>query len=194
MKSEFDALCHNHAWTLVLRPPNTNVVRCKWVFKTKHHPDSYVDKYKARLVARGFTQQSGLDYQDTLSPVVKPAIIRIIISFVVVGASVKLMLVMSFSTYIFNKQCTWPNHQVSNILTFRHIFANFREPAIYGLTKAPRAWYARLTASVGFYRVPCQHFPVCFPKGGGNNLYACVCCRHCDSWIWEKMTPLSIEV
>lgn len=80
MQSEFSALQHNDTWTLVPRPAGQNIISCKWVFKVKQHPDGLVDKYKALLVARGFTQKYGIDYLETFSPVVKPATIRLVLS------------------------------------------------------------------------------------------------------------------
>ena len=56
MTDELAALHHTKTWVLVPRPPGVNIVGSKWIFKTKHLPDGSVDKYKARLVARGFTQ------------------------------------------------------------------------------------------------------------------------------------------
>ncbi|CAM8986787.1 unnamed protein product [Rhodiola kirilowii] len=83
MEEEFSALCRTHTWQLVPRPPGTNVVGSKWVFKTKHRPDGSIDKHKARLVARGFAQQAGIDYQETFSPVIKPATIRLVLAIAV---------------------------------------------------------------------------------------------------------------
>ena len=93
MSAEFSALRQTGTWTLVPRPCDVNLVSCKWIFKTKHRPDGSIDKHKARLVARGFTQQHGIDYGDTFSPVVKPATVRRCSLWLSLegGASVRLM-------------------------------------------------------------------------------------------------------
>jgi histone deacetylase 1/2 len=80
MQSEFDALKANGTWSLVPRPPGVNIVTGKWVFRHKFMADGTLDCYKARWVLRGFTQHPGIDYDETFSPVVKPATVRVVLS------------------------------------------------------------------------------------------------------------------
>ncbi|KAB2613607.1 S2-RNase [Pyrus ussuriensis x Pyrus communis] len=77
MKEELDALHTQSTWTLVPLPAQKNIVGCKWVFKIKKNADGSIGRYKARLVAKRFNQEEGIDYGETFSPVVKPTIVRI---------------------------------------------------------------------------------------------------------------------
>lgn len=78
MKSEYDALVKNNVWELVDRPVGKNVIKCKWVYKTKYDASGNFDRFKARLVARGFTQREGIDYNETFAPVVRHSTMRIL--------------------------------------------------------------------------------------------------------------------
>ncbi|GJV67032.1 ribonuclease H-like domain-containing protein [Tanacetum coccineum] len=80
MRDEYHALIKNKTWTIRPRPPDTNIVRCMWVFRHKYLADGTLSCYKARLVANGSTQLEGVDVDETFSLVVKPGTIRIVLS------------------------------------------------------------------------------------------------------------------
>ncbi|GJZ66040.1 ribonuclease H-like domain-containing protein [Tanacetum coccineum] len=83
MCDEYKALIDNNTWVLVPRPPNVNIVRSMWLYKHKYNADGSLNRYKARLVANGRSQQQGIDCDETFSPVVKPATIRTVLSLAV---------------------------------------------------------------------------------------------------------------
>ncbi|PKI75210.1 hypothetical protein CRG98_004361 [Punica granatum] len=59
---------------------NDHIIGCKWVYRVKQKADGSIDRYKARLVAKGFYQQEGIDYKETVSPVIKPVTIQVVLS------------------------------------------------------------------------------------------------------------------
>lgn len=82
MEQEYAALINTKTWSLVDLPPDKNFIGCKWVFRVKYNPDGSVSKHKARIVAKGFHQQEGFDYFESFRPVVKPTIVRVILTLV----------------------------------------------------------------------------------------------------------------
>jgi hypothetical protein len=147
MEDEYGALISNGTWDLVPLPRGSNVVTGKWVFTHKFRVDGTFDRYKARWVLRGFTQRPGLDYDETFSPVVKPATVRTVLATAV--------------SHI------WPIQQLDVKNVFLHgtltetIYCcqptGFTDPAhpelvchlrksLYGLKQAPQAWYSRFAS------------------------------------------------
>jgi hypothetical protein len=57
-------------------PPSKSAIGCKWVYKIKTRANRSVERYKARLVARGFTQECGINYEETFAPVARVTSIR----------------------------------------------------------------------------------------------------------------------
>nr|GFC04338.1 hypothetical protein [Tanacetum cinerariifolium] len=102
MHDEYNALVKNGTCILVPRAAGINLVRSIWLFKHKFHADGTLSRYKARLVANGSSQQLGIDCDETFSPVVKPATIRTVLSFVV---SHDIILTAS-STYLLQQVIT----------------------------------------------------------------------------------------
>jgi hypothetical protein len=149
MALEFEALQKNRTWRLVDRLPGAHIVTGKWVFKHKLNPDSTLERYKARWVVRGFTQRAGVDFDETFTPVVKPATIRTVLT---IAASQN-----------------WATKQldVSNAFLHGHLkehvlcpqptgFVDVERPdvvclldkSLYGLRQAPRAWFEQFAAFV----------------------------------------------
>jgi hypothetical protein len=95
MEEEYDALITRECpplstpfslldtWDLVPRPVGSNVATGKWIFKHKFNSDGTLEWYKSRWVLHGFTQRSGVDYDETFNSVVKPTIVRTTLSLVV---------------------------------------------------------------------------------------------------------------
>ncbi|GJZ36967.1 putative RNA-directed DNA polymerase [Tanacetum coccineum] len=82
IKSEIDSILQNHTWELVDLPPGCKPLGYKWIFKKKMKADGTIDKYKARLVIKGFRQRGGLDYFDIYSPVTQRTSIRMILAII----------------------------------------------------------------------------------------------------------------
>ena len=80
MKEELDALHKTGTWDLVDLPFGKSAISCKWVYKIKTRSDDTVDHYKARLVSRGFTQEYGIDYEETFAPVARLSSIMTLIT------------------------------------------------------------------------------------------------------------------
>ena len=83
MCDEYNAMIDTHTWDLVPRPTDANIVRCLWVFTHKEKLDGTFERYKARLVANGKSQEVRVDCGETFSPVVHPTTIRTVLSLVV---------------------------------------------------------------------------------------------------------------
>jgi histone deacetylase 1/2 len=102
MEEEYGALLANQTWDLVPRQSGCNVVTGKWIWTIKRRVDGTLERYKARWVLRGFTQRPGVNYDETFSPVVKPATVRTVLS-----------LALSLSR-------SWPVHQLDVKNAFLH--------------------------------------------------------------------------
>jgi hypothetical protein len=76
MTEEYQSIMNNEVWEIVPRPKSKDVVSSRWLFKIKHAADGSIEKYKARFVARGFSQKEGIDYEKTFAPVARYTLTR----------------------------------------------------------------------------------------------------------------------
>jgi hypothetical protein len=154
MTEEYRALLGNDTWDLIPPPQNANVVSCKWVFRHKLKPDGSLDRYKARWVLHGFSQEQGIDFEETFSPVVKSSMVRVVLS---IALSLKLetrqldvknaFLHGKLAKVVYNRQ------PIGFIDSTRPEHVCRLNCSLYGLKQAPRAWYQRFTTfitSIGF--------------------------------------------
>ena len=142
MKSEIDSLYENETWTLEQLPAGRNAIPCKWVYKVKHNADGSVNRFKARLVIKGYSQRKGVDYDQTFSPVARISSIRALIS---VAATEKMLLkqfdVSTAFLYgelkeeIFMQQPEGFNDGSGRVCQLRR--------SLYGLNQALRCWNKR---------------------------------------------------
>ena len=93
MKIEYDSLSDNKTWDVVKTPEDKQVVGGKWVYSKKFNKNNDFTKYKARYVARGFSQVSGINYYETFSPTARLTSIRVLMQ----------LNIMQLQTFLFKK-------------------------------------------------------------------------------------------
>ena len=80
MTEGYQSIMKNDVWDIVPKQEGKSVVSSKWIYKIKHAADGSIEKYKARFVARGFSQKEGINYEETFSPVERYTSIRAIMA------------------------------------------------------------------------------------------------------------------
>ncbi|KAK4259068.1 hypothetical protein QN277_005442 [Acacia crassicarpa] len=80
MEIEIEDLEQNRMRTLEAHLPNKNIINSKWVYKTKYKSNRELNKHRARSIARGFTQEKGVDYHETFAPVAKLVTMRTLLA------------------------------------------------------------------------------------------------------------------
>jgi hypothetical protein len=161
-------------WEVVKRPASTNVVDSKWVFRIKKNADSGIDKYKAHLVAHGFTQVYGVYYYETFAPVPKLASIRSILA--IAACNDWPIDMFDFHSEFLNGELDAdediymeqpPHHAIAN--PTQYIVKLHK--TIYSLKQARKKWYdllSRSLADIGFRKSEAD--PAVFHAHVGNNI------------------------
>ena len=149
MKSEHESLLKNKCWELVPRPPaGTNVIRSKWVYKTKEEQTTLGtlgSRLRARMVALGCNQIEGIDYTETYAPVVKLTSLRIILAMVTMMTL--FLHQMDFKTAFLNGDLNETIYMEQpkgfEVGNPAHVVCRLLK-SLYGLKQAPRQWYAKI--------------------------------------------------
>jgi hypothetical protein len=153
MTEEYQSIIKDDAWEIVHRPKSKDLVSSKWLFKIKH-VDGSIEKYKARFVARGFSQKEGIDYEEMFALVARYTSIRTIIAL---AAKMKWKLhQMDVKTTFLNgviEEEVYIEQPQGFEVEDRKTHVCKLKKALYGLKQAPRAWYGRIDSfltSLGF--------------------------------------------
>jgi hypothetical protein len=154
MIEKYESILKNDVWEVVPGPHGKSVVTSKWIYKIKHAEDGSVEKFKARFVARGFSQKEGIDYDEIFAPVARYTSIRIIIS---------LALVFDWKLHQMDVKTAFLNGEVEQevyieqpegfVIHGKESHVCKHKKSLYGLKQAPGAWYGRIDSflqSLGF--------------------------------------------
>ena len=138
MKEELDALTKNHTWDLVTLPPGQSVVGCKWIYKIKTYSNGSIKRYKACLVAKGFTQEYVINYEATFAPVARISSVRALLA--VVAASKWDLFQMDVKNAFLNRELSEEVYmQPPPSLSIDSNKVCHLQRTLYGLKQAPQA-------------------------------------------------------
>ncbi|EXB88426.1 Retrovirus-related Pol polyprotein from transposon TNT 1-94 [Morus notabilis] len=138
------ALERNHTWDVVRRPREKALVGCKWVFTVKYKADGSIERYKACLVAKGYTQTYGIDYQGTFAPVAKINTVRVLLS---------ITANLDWSLQQLDVKNAFLNGDLEEEV-YMEMPPGFEDKgdqvcklkkSLYGLKQSPRAWFDQFT-------------------------------------------------
>ncbi|KAK2423598.1 cysteine-rich RECEPTOR kinase [Trifolium repens] len=146
MQEELNQFKRSEVWGLVPRPDKVNVIGTKWIYKNKSDEKEVITRNKARLVAQGYTQVEGLDFEETFAPVARLESIRLLLG---------VACILKFKLYQMDVKSAFLNGYLHEEVYVEqpkgftdHVYPNHvykLKKALYGLKQAPRAGYEILT-------------------------------------------------
>jgi hypothetical protein len=192
MNEEYRSLMEKYTWDLLPLPKGRKLVRCKWVYITKYASDGSVERHKARLFAKGFSQFERIDYNETIAPVAKMNSIHLVLTL---AASYKWevhqMDVKSSFLHGDLKEEIYMEQPPGYVQNDSSLVCRLKK-SLYGLKQAPRAWYAKMDnflIAIGFSR--CHSDPNVYTKKVGIHLIILV--LYVDDLILTSSDPKNLN-
>ena len=164
-QAEYDSLLKAGTYTLTVLPPGRRAIGCKWVLTKKRRADGSVDRYKARLVAQGYLQKKGIDYNETFAPVVKFASLRLLLAY----AAYKDLEIhqMDVKTAYLNGDIDaeiYMRQPEGFVVPGKEQLVCRLNKSLYGLKQAGRAWNQKMDSTLirmRFNRAEADHCVYC---------------------------------
>lgn len=145
MKLEIQSIEKNQTWELVKLPPHAKKIGVKWVYKKKLNEEGKIEKYKARLVMKGYAQTAGVDYTEVFALVARWDTIRSLLVLAAQrGWSVFQLDVKSAFLYGELKEEVYVDQPEGFVKAGEEDKVYRLKKALYGLKQAPRAWFSRI--------------------------------------------------
>ncbi|GKD69240.1 ribonuclease H-like domain-containing protein, partial [Tanacetum coccineum] len=174
MNVEIEALNEKHTWEITDLPHNRKAIRNKWIYKIKYKSSGDINRYKARLVVKGFNKKEGIDFDNTFSPVVKMSTVRCVIALSVTNNWPLFQLDV-------NNEFLYGDLDEDIYMTIPKGFASKDNKnkvcklvkSLYGLKQAPRKWNKKLISVLkenGFVQSANDHS--LFTKSKSNKFIA----------------------
>ncbi|CAL5340699.1 unnamed protein product [Camellia sinensis] len=156
MKEEMRMKEKNHTWELMEKPQNRKIIGVKWVFSTKLNANGSINKYKARLVVKGYAQIYGVDFSETIAPVARLDTIRLLLA-IAAQKCWKIYQLDVKSAFLngFLQEEIYVEQLEGFVMQGHEDKVYLLKKMLYGLKQAPRAWYSRIDShllSLGFVK------------------------------------------
>lgn len=151
----------NQTWDLVPAPPRRKILKNRWVWVVKYTAQGEIDRFKARLVIKGFQQRYGIDYHEIFAPVIRMEVLRLLFA---------IAATLDYEIHQMDVKTAFLNGNLDEEIYMEqpegfiepgseHLVCKLRK-SLYGLKQAPRVWYQTLTRFMeesGFHRITKDH-------------------------------------
>ena len=178
IKTELDSIKKNNTWTLLDLPKGAKPIGCKWIFKKKYHPNGSIEKYKARLVPKGFTKKHNIYYFNTFAPVTRISSIRVLLALTSLHKLVihQMNVKIAFLNGELEEEIYMTQPEGYVVPSQKEKVCKLLKP-LYGLKQAPKQWHGKLDNALlceGFSTMMLINVCILDLKMVNMSLYVCM--------------------